>query len=71
MAAITQLRSSNPFVGGRYGSFSGKDVPAVPAFMRGTLDVFPSLTGDIQTRVLLVGDIHAEPSLRGRIEVNP
>lgn len=71
MAAITQPRTFSPYVGGRYGSFAGKENAAVPDFMHGTLNLFLSLSGEIKMQPYLSGQIHCEPYLRGGIEVNP
>lgn len=71
MAAITQPRTFSPYVGGRYGSFAGRESANEPDFMHGTLDLFLSLAGEIKMRPYLSGEIHCETHVRGGIEVNP
>lgn len=69
MAARTQLRTVKPYTGRRYGSFAAK--ANVPDFMRGTLNIFVHLSGEVKCSPTVSGDVSVRPTLLGRIETNP
>lgn len=71
MSAITQPRTIVPYVGGRYRTFAGKETPAEPDFMHGSLQTFLSLDGEIKMTPTLSGEIHVENQLSGKIQLNP